>query len=65
MAHSRKVRRVQVHGEKVQLVDLQAQVARLYLRVVSRVERDDAFDQRRETFSVMSITITSSYISLC
>jgi hypothetical protein len=52
MTHSRKIGGVQLIREKIQLVDLQAEVARLYLCVVLHVERDDAFDQGCEVLSV-------------
>lgn len=61
MAYPCDVRRIQVRCEKVQLVNLHAQVARLYFCIVPHVKRNDASDQWREAFSVMNIT-TSSYI---
>lgn len=51
MAHSRKVGGFQIFREKIQLVDLQAQIARLYFRIVSHVERDDALNQRGKLLS--------------
>lgn len=51
MAHSRKISRLQIFREEIQLVDLQAQIARLYFRVVPHIERDDTFDQRRKALS--------------
>jgi len=60
MTHSCKIGGVQLIREKIQLVDLQAQVARLYLCVVLHVERDDAFDQGRE---VLSVTKNAEYFS--
>lgn len=46
-----------MYGEEMQLVDFQAQIASLYFRVVLHVECNDASDQRREAFSVMSIIV--------
>lgn len=64
MAHPRKVRGIQVRREEFQLVDLQTQVASLYLRVVPHVERDDALNQRRKSFSVVSVFLHYSFIRL-
>lgn len=49
--------------EEIELVDLQAQIARLYLCIMFHVEWDDALDQRGKPISITKI-ITYCYIIL-
>lgn len=62
MTHSCKVCEIQMFREEIQLVDLQAQIARLYLRVVFHIEWDNAFNQRGKPLPITKILLYYSRV---